>query len=63
MRDGKFLHPTEKDGWRAGLFCRCGAECPPGREEMEVRAALAETARLRALRFRQEPGEQIGLPL
>ena len=55
--DGTRYHPTVKESWRPGLFCLCGAECPPS-EEPAVRAALAETERVRRLAWGAERAEQ-----
>lgn len=55
--NGTRYHPTVKDSWVSGLFCACGVECPPS-EEDAVRAALKETARVRAMKWGGERGLQ-----
>lgn len=55
--DGRRMHPTVRESWRSGMFCRCGAEAF-GEEAERARAALRETAKVRALQWGREAGEQ-----
>ena len=57
--DGRRAHPTVKESWLKGLFCICGAECPPS-QVAAVRAALAETQALRAVHWGDEGGAEQG---